>query len=137
MATGTKVKISKVDEDFMDTRSNRTLSDLACDQMEKLGHQMIRIKGMVIPGSSDLGDVSYRCPAIQLAMGMGPSEDGKPYGAHTEEFARQACSQVAIDRCLDFVRGFTMTAVELMTDPSHMEKIRAEFENPEQPQLSF
>lgn len=127
LGTGTTVKVSKVDEDFMDTRSNRTLSDLACDQMEILGHPMLRLGGMILPGSSDLGDVSYHCPAIQLGMSMGPAEDGKPYGPHTVEFAKQACTDGAMERCLDFVKGFTMTAVKLMTEPEHLKKIKAEF----------
>ena len=132
LGTGTRVEISKVDEDFMDTRSNRYLSDLACDQMELLGHKMLRLGNIVMPGSSDLGDVSYRCPAIQLAMCMGPAEDGSLYGAHTKEFARQACSQVALDNCLDFVTGFTMTAIELMTNPAHMKQIKEEFQKEDQ-----
>lgn len=126
--TGTTVKISPVDEDFMDTYSNRALSDLACDQMELLGHKIPRIGRFMMPGSSDLGDVSYRCPAIQIGMGMGLSEDGKPYGAHTVEFSRQACSETALTRCLDFVRGFAMTAEKLLSEPEHLEKIKKEFD---------
>ena len=126
--TGTTVKISPVDEDFMDTYSNRALSDLACDQMELLGHKIPRIGRFMMPGSSDLGDVSYRCLAIQIGMGMGLSEDGKPYGAHTVEFARQACSETALTRCLDFVRGFAMTAEKLLSEPEHLEKIKKEFD---------
>ena len=135
LGTGTKVKISPVDEDFMDTYSNRALSDLACEQMELLGHKMMHFGRIVMPGSSDLGDVSYHCPAIQLGMNMGPSEDGKPYGAHTVEFARQACSQTALNRCLDFVKGFAMTAAKLLAEPEHLEKIRKEFDEEVRPQI--
>ncbi len=133
--TGTTVKISPVDEDFMDTYSNRALSDLACDQMELLGHKMLHLGRIVMPGSSDLGDVSYHCPAIQLGMSMGPSEDGKPYGAHTVEFARQACSEAALTRCIDFVKGFALTAEKLLSEPEHLEKIKREFEEEVKSQL--
>lgn len=128
LGTGTTVKISPVDEDFMDTYSNRALSDLACEQLELLGRKVMRFGRIVMPGSSDLGDVSYRCPAIQLGMSMGPSEDGKPYGAHTAEFARQACSQTALDSCMDFVTAFAMTTAKLLAEPEHLEKIRKEFD---------
>ncbi len=128
LGTGTRLEIGKYEEDFQDTRSNRALSELACQQMELLGHKVYRMPaGMVAPGSSDLGDVSYHAPSIQLCMGMGPGIDCETYSPHTEAFKKMAGSQQAIDNCLDFVTGFGMTAVELLTDPSHMEAIRAEF----------
>lgn len=126
--TGCTFKVSKAEEDFKDTDSNMVLSDLVCDQYEKLGHQIFRAGRVSMPGSSDLGDVSYECPAVQLMCGMGPLEDGGHYGAHTVEFARKTCSKEALDNGLEFVKAFTMTAVELMTDPSHLEAIKKEFE---------
>ncbi len=70
--TGCTYKVSKAEEDFKDTDSNMVLSDLVCDQYEKLGHEILRAGRAVMPGSSDLGDVSYECPAVQLMCGMGP-----------------------------------------------------------------
>lgn len=126
--TGCTYKISKAEADFKDTDSNMYLSDLACDQYEKLGHQIYRAGRTQLPGSSDLGDVSYECPAIQLMCGMGPLEDGSHYGAHTTEFAKKACSAEALDNGLEFVKTFAMTAVELLTEPAHLKAIREEFE---------
>ena len=60
--------------------------------------------------------------------GMGPLENGSHYGPHTVEFARKTCSNEAIENCLEFVKAFAMTAVEIMTDPSHLEAIKKEFE---------
>lgn len=126
--TGCTYKVSKAEEDFKDTDSNMVLSNLACDQYEKLGHKIHRMGNSVMPGSSDLGDVSYECPAIQLMCGMGPLEDGSHYGAHTVEFEKKACSPEALENGLEFVKAFTMTAVELLTDPSHLVAIKEEFE---------
>ena len=103
------------------------LSELACRQYEKLGHEIKRYGKEILSGSSDLGDVSYDCPSIQLMAGMGAMTDGSHYGPHTVEFARKTCSEEAIGNCLEFVKAFAMTAVELMTDPSHLEAIRKEF----------
>lgn len=127
LGTGTTVKITKAEEDFMDTDSNMVLSELACLQMEKLGYKIPRLGRETTPGSSDLGDVSYQCPAIQLMCGMGKEEGEADYVAHTKEFAAHACSEKALNTALDFVKGFTMTAIELMTDPKHLEAIREEF----------
>ena len=57
--TGCTYKVSKAEEDFKDTDSNMVLSDLVCDQYEKLGHEILRAGRAVMPGSSDLGDVSF------------------------------------------------------------------------------
>ena len=136
LGTGCTVKISKYDEDFMDTCTNVYLSDLACEQMEALGHSVLKLGNMTMPGSSDVGDVSYHCPAIQLSFGMGLPEGyvgsgnpftDVPYGPHTKEFAAQACRPEALNNGLDFVKGFAMTACKLMTEPEHLEKIKAEF----------
>ena len=127
LGTGTTVKISEAEADFKDTDSNIYLSELACQQYEKLGHQIAHLGKEILPGSSDLGDVSYECPAIQLMCGMGPMPDGSHYGAHTKEFVEKACSEEAINNGLEFVKAFTMTAIELMTDPSHLKAIKEEF----------
>ena len=127
LGTGCRVEISKYDEDFMDTCTNVYLSNLACDQMEQLGHSMLHMGNATMPGSSDLGDVSYHCPAIQLSVGMGAPDGDEPYAPHTKEFAAQACKPVALDNAIDFVKGFAMTAEKLMTEPEHLEKIKEEF----------
>ena len=128
LGTGTTVKISKAEEDFKDTCSNLYLADLACRQMEKLGVSIPNPGRTVIPGSSDLGDVSYQCPAIQLCCGMGRDEGEGQYGPHTIEFARHAGSEQALENAIAFVKGFAMTAAELLTNPDHLAEIRKEFE---------
>lgn len=133
LGTGCRVEISKFDEDFMDTCSNVYLSNLACDQLEALGHSVFKMGNAVMPGSSDLGDVSYHCPAIQLGMSMGEPVDGEVYAPHTESFKNQACTPAALDNCLEFIKAFAMTAQKLMTEPEHMEKIKEEFATIVQP----
>lgn len=127
LGTGTTVKVSAAEDDFKDTDSNMALSELACQQMEKLGHTMERHGKRVLAGSSDLGDVSYQCPAIQLMCGMGKEDGEEDYVPHTTEFAAHACSAKALENALDFVKGFTMTAIELMTEPKHLAEIKEEF----------
>lgn len=128
LGTGTTVKISKAEEDFKDTCSNLYLANLACRQMEKLGVSIPNPGRTVISGSSDLGDVSYQCPAIQLCCGMGLDEGEGKYGPHTIEFTRHAGSEQALDNAMHFVKGFAMTAAELLTNPDHLAAIRKEFE---------
>ena len=128
LGTGTTVKISKAEEDFKDICSNLYLANLACSQMEKLGVSIPNPGRTVISGSSDLGDVSYQCPAIQLCCGMGLDDGEAKYGPHTIEFTRHACSEKALENAMHFVKGFAMTAAELLTNPNHLAAIRKEFE---------
>ncbi len=127
LGTGTTVKISQFEVDFKDTVSNMYLNELACQQIEKFGQVIPRRGTDVLPGSSDMGDVSHACPAIQLGCGMGPMEGVEAYEAHTSEFAQMACSEQAMNNCLDFVKGFALTAVELLTNPEHLQAIKTEF----------
>lgn len=124
---GVTVKIRPDEVDFKDTRSNMYLNELACQQIEKFGQTIPRRGKEVLPGSSDMGDVSYVCPAIQLGCGMGPLPDGGHYEAHTTEFAHMTCTDQAMNNCLDFIKGFALTGVELLTNPEHLKAIKEEF----------
>ncbi|MCR5335843.1 MAG: amidohydrolase [Synergistes sp.] len=125
--TGAAYKITPAEADFKDTRSNMTLNRLACDNMEALGVKMKWLGDEPHMGSSDMGDVSCRCPAIQLNSGMGPLPDGRAYSAHTVEFAEKAASPEAIETSFLFIRGLAKTAVDLMTKPEYLTGIKEEF----------
>lgn len=124
LSTGCRMEYEKADEDFKDTNSNLTLGELNSQQMEKLGVHVVRTGGEVMPGSSDLGDVSYVCPAIQSTFDIC---GGRKIGAHTAEFAERAGAEESADAALTCVKGFFMTAEELMTNPEHLKNIKEEF----------
>ena len=124
LATGCRYTMEFAEGNYKDTCSNLTLAELNAQQMEKLGVPMKRTKGKYIPGSSDLGDVSYHCPSIQSSFDI---TSGRKYNAHTVEFAECAGSEEGIEASFAVIEGFVMTAIELMTDPSHLEAIKDEF----------
>lgn len=126
MGTGTTEKHQFVEVNFKDTRSNRTLSDLHTAQMEAMGVDVIKVGGRPMPGSSDLGDVSYVCPAIQCTFNIMEENN---YGAHTTEFAECAGTDKAMDMGIKYIQGFAMTAAEILTNPEYLEKIKIEFHN--------
>ncbi len=128
LGTGTTVKIGTAEEDFKDTCSNQYLNELACQQVEKFGVKIKRLGDETHMGSSDVGDVSYECPAIQLQSWMGPYEGGQYY-AHTTEFCEMAQRPSAFENSFRYVKGFVLTAIELMTDPRHLKAIKEEFAN--------
>lgn len=128
IATGCECKISDAEEDFKDTCSNQYLAAMVTENLEKhWGHKVYRLKGNPIPGASDLGDVSYRCPAIQSTVSLSPKGDETKYNIHTREFAEKTGSEQAMSNCLEFVKAFTLTGVQLMSNPEHLLKIKEEF----------
>lgn len=124
LGTGTRMEYGPDDGDFMDTQSNMTLSDIHTEQVEKLGIKVHRMNGVTMPGSSDLGDVSYACPAIQTMFDI---TAGKGCGAHTVEFTEYAGTDLAMEQALIYIKSFVMTAIEVMTVPEHLKAIREEF----------
>lgn len=124
MGTGCTVEIGPGGGKFLDTNSNLALSALNGKQMRKLGVSLVPPVPYPLPASSDLGDVSYRCPAIQNTFAM---IDGAAGGPHTAAFAEAAASDRAIDRGLLFIKGFVLTAIELMENPEELNAIKAEF----------
>lgn len=124
LGTGTKLEYAQYNGTFKDTMSNMTLSNIQTEQMEKLGVKVIRMNGAFAPGSSDLGDVSYICPSIQVTFCI---TEGKPCGAHTKEFAEYANTDQAMNMGIKYAVGFAMTAKKILTDHISLEKIKAEF----------
>ncbi len=128
LATGCTVKLSKAEEDFMDQCSNHYLSELMCDQVEMLGRTVNRTGCAVESGSTDMGDVSYQCPAIQPYFRIGEAPDGNVNASHTPHFAACAGSEEGMEAGLTYVKAFALTAKELFTKPEHLAAIRTEFE---------
>ena len=125
LGTGCTVKITPIEEDFMDTHSNQVLNNLACDCVEMFTKEpIVRMNGERIAGSSDLGDVSYKCPAIQLVFKIGEGET--VMGQHTPKFAECSGSQEGIDNGLDFIKGFALAGIEILANPEVLAKIKEE-----------
>ena len=122
--TGCRVEIESGGGKFLDTNSNVALSALNAQQMEKIGIKLAPRLTEPFPASSDLGDVSYRCPSIQNSFAI---INNVTSGPHTAEFAAAAGSDVAIANGMEFIKGFVLTAIELMTNPEELKKIKEEF----------
>ena len=124
LGAGVTMKFEPYEGDFKDMNSNLYLAGLHAESMEALGIEVIHTNGASMPGSTDLGDVSYVCPAIHFTFDI---SDGKPCGAHTSEFAECARSEYGIRQGLLTVEGFAATALKLMTDEAHLAAIKESF----------
>jgi len=126
LGTGTTVDIKKAEEHFKNMKHNSKLSELNASKLEEQGLPVRRLGDIVFPGSSDIGDVSYRCPAIQGGYDI---TGGKPVVIHTSEFAEYTKSDYAIENSFNVIKGFVLTAIDLMTKPDLLKEIKEEFGN--------
>lgn len=127
LGTGCTYKMEYNEENFKDTCTNKALNNLAVDNIQPfLSEPIYRLGDIHAPGSSDLGDVSYEAPAIQVIFKIGeyPNPMG---GGHTPEMAAAAGSEYGINNGLNFVKGLVMTAIEFMTKPETLAAVKEEF----------
>lgn len=138
LGTGCTYKMEYNEENFKDTCTNKALNNLAVDNIQPfLSEPIYRLGDIHAPGSSDLGDVSYEAPAIQVIFKIGeyPNPMG---GGHTPEMAAAAGSEYGINNGLNFVKGLVMTAIELMTKPETLAAVKEEFSHVnDEPAMQF
>ncbi|WP_432504174.1 M20 family metallopeptidase [Kineococcus arenarius] len=77
-----------------------------------------------LSGSTDLGNVSVRVPAIHPMVAVA----GPEVSLHTEEFARAAGSPSGDAGVLDGAVGLALTALDVLADAELLAAVRAEFE---------
>lgn len=120
MATQTEVEIEKVGNSYFDLIELESSVGLMREVYEELGLEISSHRPYL--GSSDIGNVSYRCPAIHPTISI-----GEDYKLHTVEFAQAMYSdktKEAIKKASQVVISFIN---KLDKDKDLQEKIRKEF----------
>ncbi|SNS16671.1 amidohydrolase [Geodermatophilus pulveris] len=77
-----------------------------------------------LAGSTDLGNVSVRVPAIHPMIAIA----GPDTSLHTTEFAAAAASAAGDAAVLDGAVGLALTALDVLCDEAVLQAVRAEFE---------
>lgn len=122
--TGTTVKISDYETSYDNMMSNDTLSDRMILHLKELG-----ISGDIRPehtkGSSDIGAVSHRCPAIHGWFDITGDES---IGTHMDGFARCTISEYGLNNMYLQAAALIMTGEDVLRDPDFLKTIYQEFE---------
>jgi len=121
-ATGAKLKYSW-GERYEAMVSNVALAKLFHENMRSLGRPVSLGENTVLNFSTDVGNVSQLLPAIQPMIAIAP--DGVTI--HTPPFAKAAATESALRTMLDAAKAMAMTAIDLLSSPETMEKVRGEF----------
>lgn len=127
IATGTRVEIGwDPTPTYLPVRNNRTLAARWATNIGERGRRAL--PSGVIPtafsGSTDLGNVSVRLPAIHPFLSIAPAH----VTIHTPEFAEWARSERGDAGCIDGAIGLALTAIDYLTDAGLRDATREEFE---------
>lgn len=126
-ATGTRVEIGwDPTPTYLPVRSNHALAARWAANIAERGRRALP-KGVIpaaFTGSTDLGNVSARVPAIHPLLSIAPPQ----IAIHSPEFAEWARSERGDAGCVDGAIGLALTAVDYLTDAALRQAARAEFE---------
>ncbi|SFW84132.1 amidohydrolase [Amycolatopsis australiensis] len=114
LATGAKVDVERVGRGYAHFRDNPVLSERFAEHLAACGIHASPPAPGVFLGSSDIGDVSIRVPAIHPFVAITAEE----YSDHTPEFAEAAASPRGRAAMLASAAALARTAIDLRTHPA-------------------
>ncbi|HLY66538.1 MAG TPA: M20 family metallopeptidase [Chloroflexota bacterium] len=121
LATGCSFEWRQISPRYETVNSNPTLSELYFQAMQQLGVDcpMDSDRGF---GSTDMGNVSWRVPAIQPMFQIVDH-----VANHTREFTAAAVTERAFEATFNAAKAMAFTAIDLLSDPALLERARREF----------
>jgi amidohydrolase len=122
VATGAELKY-RWGEQYAAMVNNLAMARLFQKNMRSLGRRIPLGDAGRWGGSTDVGNVSRLVPTIQPLMPVGPEN----VLIHTPEFTEVSGLDDALRRMLDAAKAMAMTAVDLLSSPEILEKVRKEF----------
>ena len=125
IATGCDHETEWGEVDYLDLKTNWPLARAYQANAEALGREFIPIEKLLTggAGSTDMGNVSYRVPAIHPLMACSP----KGVTIHNPEFTAYAGSTSGDQAALDGAKALAMTALDFMLDRDLRASTREEF----------
>lgn len=121
---GARLEVSHFEYSNDDLVTNPVLSDLVTEKLREIGLTG-PFRSNINGGSSDIGNVSYRCPTVQPWFGIG---NGREIGLHTREFQKAAGTPQALEKALFYAKAFTLSGIALMQDAALCKSAFREFE---------
>lgn len=124
LATGTTFKHSIYECPYDDVNINYGLTKLLTESYETLGITDIEPVDEVPHGSTDIGSVSYRCPALHGNIKIAE----KTVTGHSKELAAATISPEGRQALFNSSVALADIGTKLLTDPKLLADIKAEFE---------
>ena len=122
-ATGCELEVHWDPIDYLDLISNGPLAARFQQHAEALGRSFGTPQEFGGAGSTDMGNVSHRVPAIHPLLACAPP--GIPL--HHPDFARWAASDLGDSAALDGARALALTAADFLLEPELQRRVREDF----------
>jgi len=126
LATETEVDWRNFELSFDDMVTNRPAEEKMESIMRELGVELSPFPGA--QGSSDIGNVSHRCPAMQPVLSITP----RKMALHTRELAEATMMDEAHHALVRGAKALAFMAIEVMMDEKLRSSIREAFEKEKQ-----
>ncbi|QZY55913.1 M20 family metallopeptidase [Crassaminicella profunda] len=121
--TGAKATVG-IERMYAERYPNMAIAETFKENMKVLGEEMGYPDPNEKVGSSDIGNVTLKIPAIHSYLKI--AED--TMNAHSIEFAHAAISERAKEVAIKGAKGLAMTGYDILTNEGLREKIKKEFE---------
>ncbi len=122
VATGATLKITNFENGYDGLMTNRTLSQRVTDKLYELGIK-VDIQPNHSKGSTDMGAVSQKCPAIHAWFDITGDESVMD---HTPEFALCTVSEYGLKHMFLQAEAMVMTGEDLLRDPEFLASVKEE-----------
>ncbi|MDO5116606.1 MAG: amidohydrolase [Synergistaceae bacterium] len=122
LATETEVSWSRFEVPFKDMLPNESAENMLEEIMEGLGIKVSPNNETF--GSSDMGDVSYCCPAVQPELDI---SEGRVIDGHTRAFAAATTTAAAHEALKKGAKTIGRAVLRVLTEPELREKMRADY----------
>ena len=125
-APGCTLELAWGEADYRDIQRNDPLVAAFRRNAEALGREFFPLEKLPsgIQGSTDLGNVSYRVPAIHPMLAAAPPQ----VTIHHPEFAKWAGSELGDAAAIDGAKALAMTALDFACDAQLRRRAREAFE---------
>jgi len=125
-ATGCSVEIQWREPDYLELRTNWPLAERYRANAETLGRTFFPLEKLPTSalGTTDMGNVSYRVPAIHPMIAAAPIH----CSIHNAEFAEHAGAPSGDRAALDGAKALAMTALDFLLDGDLRQRVREDFE---------
>ena len=123
LATGCSVKLTFDEEPYSDLRNNAILAALFEENLRRLGIDPVEPVPWANAGSTDMGNVTHVVPGLHPTLAIAPAD----VPTHSQAFLEASGSLRGYQAMIDAAKALAMTGADLLTDPSLVEKAKAEF----------
>ena len=86
----------------------------------ELGNTIKHVEDVVMPGSSDVGNISQVVPTIQPHISITDVQ----IAGHSQDMVNASCSQKAMDAIVKGAKALAFTALELFENPEELVKVK-------------